>query len=109
MFLGALCLKMRRVANVLQGKKDEAEPFSRRSLKMREEARGSEHPSVAVSMKNLADILEAQVRSKTYFNLVGRSECQFNVPSASNRRSIFERSCFGWFNNRRISGNGNRG
>lgn len=59
-FVGVLC----------QGKKDEAEPFSRRSLEMVEKTHGSDHPSVAVSMKNLADLLEAQVRSKKYFNLV---------------------------------------
>ena len=46
-----------------QGKLDEAEPLIRRDLAISEKALGPDHPDVAITLNNLAQLL--QVRSST--------------------------------------------
>lgn len=45
----------------VQGKYDEAEHLSRRSLAIKRHTQGADHPEVASSLNNLACILQAQV------------------------------------------------
>ena len=45
-----------------QGKYDEAEALHRRGLDICERALGPDHPDVATSLNNLAELLEKQVR-----------------------------------------------
>lgn len=46
-----------------QGKIDEAAPLLERSLAIHEKALGPEHPSVAISLTNSADLLAKQART----------------------------------------------
>lgn len=46
---------------VLQGRYSEAEPLYRRSLDIRERSLGPEHPDVAQSLNDQAELLRAQV------------------------------------------------
>ncbi|CAN0562837.1 unnamed protein product, partial [Laminaria digitata] len=45
------------------GKYAEAEPLYTRALDITEKALGPEHPSTGVSLSNLAELFEAQVRA----------------------------------------------
>ena len=45
-----------------QGKLGEAEPLFKESLTIRKKVFGDEHPDVAQSLNNLAELLRAQVR-----------------------------------------------
>ena len=45
----------------MQGKLEEAEPLYKRSLAIKEKVYGSDHPSVATSLNNLAQLLSDQV------------------------------------------------
>jgi hypothetical protein len=47
---------------VPQGKYAEAKPLFERSLEIRKKALGEDHPDVAASLNNLAELLRAQVR-----------------------------------------------
>ncbi|CAN0398781.1 unnamed protein product, partial [Laminaria digitata] len=48
---------------VAQGNYAEAGPLYKRSLAIREKALGPEHPDVAMSLNNLAELFRAQVRT----------------------------------------------
>jgi len=50
----------REVLGVTQGKYADAEPLYKRSLAIREKALGPEHPDVAASLNNLAELYRAQ-------------------------------------------------
>lgn len=47
---------------VLQGKYDEADPLYLRAIAITEKALGPDHPSLAESLNNRAELLTAQVR-----------------------------------------------
>ena len=47
-----------------QGKLDEAKPLYKESLAIRKKVLGEEHPDVAQSLNNLAQLLQDQVRQK---------------------------------------------
>ena len=50
-------------STAFQGKYNEAEPLYERSQAIREKILGPEHPNVAQSLNNRAELLRAQVRA----------------------------------------------
>ena len=55
-----------------QGKLDEAEPFYQRTLTILEKSLGPEHPNVASTLNNLAQLLHGQGKSKDALVLMER-------------------------------------
>ena len=52
---------------MLQGKYDEAEPLYRQTLVILKKVHGSEHPTTASCLNNLASLLESQVSEGSFF------------------------------------------
>ena len=48
-----------------QGRLDEADPLSERSLAILEKVLGPDHPDVAMALNNRAELVKAQVRAVT--------------------------------------------
>ena len=55
------------LSTAFQGKYNEAEPLYERSQAIREKVLGPEHPGVAESLNNRAELLRAQVRTTRFF------------------------------------------
>ena len=58
-----ICLKFL----ALQGRYDEAKPMYEESLRIRRKVLGNEHPDVAQSLNNIAQLLKDQVRLASIF------------------------------------------
>jgi tetratricopeptide (TPR) repeat protein len=67
-----------------QGRYAEAEPLYQRSLAIREQALGAEHPDVAQSLNNLAELYRAQGRYAEAEPLYARSLAIEQSPKKSN-------------------------
>lgn len=71
------------------GKFAEALPLAERALKLREEAVGREHPSVAVALKNLGAVYSATGKTDKARQLYGRALSIYDKnPSAANNANV---------------------
>ena len=68
-----------------QGRYGEAEPLFRRSLAIREKARGPEYPDVATSLNNLAELYRGQGRYAEAEPLYQQRRCLVGARSPGQR------------------------
>lgn len=81
----------RQVVQLYQaGKFDEALPLAERALKLREEAGGGEHPSVAQALRNLAAIYHSKSKLDKARQLYKRALSIYEKNPATNRANIYK-------------------